>query len=275
MTLGERLSEFVRAAFTGLWVQSFEHDDAIAEIAQLCHQQRWALATWDIDRGLNFQGRDTDSGTSVSAGDPLTAIRSLGAMANPEGTSLLVLQNFNRFLNNIEVVQALDSAIAAGKTGRTFVVVLSAVVNIPVELERQFVVIEHDLAGRDQLERIARGIATEPGELPGGEELTAVLDAAAGLTRVEAENALSLSLVRHNRVTPDVLWELKAQTLKKSGFIRGKRARVLKKVDMLTPLEVVSKALQTGRSACPPACCITPSASAAMTTSAPTTSAAR
>src|SRR5271168_4203728 len=219
MTLAERLSEFVRAAFTGLWIQSFEHDDAIAEIARLCRQQGWALATWDIDRGLNFQGRNPDSGTAVTASDPLAAIRSLGAMANPDGTSLLVLRNFNRFLNNIEVVQALDSAIAAGKTGRTFVVVLSAVVTIPVELERQFVIIDHDLPGRDQLERIARGIATEPGELPEGEGLTAVLDAAAGLTRVEAENALSLSLVRHNRVTPDVLWELKAQTLKKSGLL--------------------------------------------------------
>ncbi len=219
MTLAERLSEFVRAAFTGLWVQSFEHDDAIAEIARLCRQQRWTLATWDIDRGLNLQGRDSESGTAVSVSDPLSAIRSLGTMANPDGTALLVLRNFNRFLNNIEVVQALDSAIAAGKTGRTFVVVLSAVVTIPVELERQFVVIEHDLPGRDQLVRIARGIATEPGELPEGEGLTAVLDAAAGLTRVEAENALSLSLVRHDRVTPDVLWELKAQTLKKSGLL--------------------------------------------------------
>ena len=80
-------------------------------------------------------------------------------------------------------------------------------------------VIEHDLPGRDQLERIARTIATEPGELPEGEELAAVLDSAAGLTRVEAENAFSLSLVRHGRVAPDVLWELKAQTLRKSGLM--------------------------------------------------------
>ena len=46
-----------------------------------------------------------------------------------------------------------------------------------------------------------------------------MLDAAAGLTRVEAENAFSLSLVRHGRLAPDVLWELKAQTLKKSGLL--------------------------------------------------------
>jgi hypothetical protein len=219
MTLAERLSEFVRAAFTGLWVQSFEHDDAIAEIARLCRQERWALATWDIDRGLSLAGRSEDTNSVVNASDPLAAIRSLGAMANPEGTSLLVLRNLNRFLSNIEVVQALDSAIAAGKTARTFIVVLSPVVNIPVELERQFVVIEHDLPGRDQLERIARGIATDPGELPEGDGLTAVLDAAAGLTRVEAENAMSLSLVRHNGIAPEVLWEIKAQTLKKSGLL--------------------------------------------------------
>ena len=140
-------------------------------------------------------------------------------MASPDGTSILVLRNFHRYLNNVEVVQALDSAIAAGKTARTFVVVLAPVVQIPVELERQFAVIEHELPGRDQLEKIARGVATEPGELPDGDGLTAVLDAAAGLTRVEAENAFSLSLVRHNRVASDVLWELKAQTLKKSGLL--------------------------------------------------------
>src|SRR5919199_5642350 len=36
---------------------------------------------------------------------------------------------------------------------------------------------------------------------------------------MEAENAFSLSLVRHGRLAPDVLWELKAQALKKSGLL--------------------------------------------------------
>ena len=65
--------------------------------------------------------------------------------------------------------------------------ILSPVVQIPSELERQFIVIEHDLPAREQIQQIAHSIATEPGELPDGEDLDAVLDAAAGLTRVEAE----------------------------------------------------------------------------------------
>ncbi len=79
--------------------------------------------------------------------------------------------------------------------------------------------IPHDLPGRAQLAEIARGIGTEPGELPEGPELETLLDAACGLTRHEAESAFSLSLVRHARLQPDAVWELKTQTLKKSGLL--------------------------------------------------------
>ena len=47
-----------------------------------------------------------------------------------------------------------------------------------------------------------------------------LLDAAAGLTRYEAESAFSLSLVRHSRILPDAVWDLKCQTLKKSGLMQ-------------------------------------------------------
>jgi hypothetical protein len=220
MTLAERLSEYVRACFTGLWIKTFEPDDALTEIARLCRQQRWNLATWDLDRGLSLAGQAADASTvSTGATDPLAAIRALAGLGAPEGTELLVLRNFHRFLNNVEIVQALDSQLAAGKQNRTFLIVLAPLVQIPVELEKQFVVLDHDLPDRDQLALIARGVATEAGDLPDGDGLIAVLDAAAGLTRMEAENAFSLSLVRHGRLAADVLWEIKSGMLKKSGLL--------------------------------------------------------
>ena len=219
MTLAERLPEYVRACFTGLWIRTFEPDDALAEIARLCQQQGWALAAWDVDRGLSLAGHGDGTAAVPGAADPLAAVRALGAMASSDGTALLALRNFHRFLGSAEIVQALDTRLSAGKQDRTFVVVLAPVVPIPIELEKLFVVIEHDLPGRDQVEMIARSIATEPGELPDDHALDAVLDAAAGLTRVEAENAFSLSLVRHGRLAPEALWELKSGMLKKSGLL--------------------------------------------------------
>jgi hypothetical protein len=52
MALADRLREYIAAAFTGLWVVSHEHDDALAEIARLCNENHWSLAVWDIDGGL-------------------------------------------------------------------------------------------------------------------------------------------------------------------------------------------------------------------------------
>jgi hypothetical protein len=218
MTLAERLAEYVRACFTGLWVESHEHDEALAEIGQLCRQESWRLATWDIDRGLRIAGQADGPAPGDSGSDPLAAIRALGALAMPVGSALLVLVNFHRFLQSAEIVQALAHQIAQGKQTRTFVVILSPIVQIPTELEKLFVVVEHDLPSREQLAEIVRGVATEPGEMP-DESVEAVLDSAAGLTRYEAENAFALSLVRHRRIEPSVVFEQKSQQLKKSGLL--------------------------------------------------------
>ena len=218
MALSERLTEFIRACFTGIWIESHEHQDALLDLAQVCRRENWQLATWDLESGLRLPNQEsTDAGNGQ---DPLAAIRALGAMATEQGTAILVLQNFHRFLQSAEIVQALARQVVAGKQNRTIVVILSPVVQIPTELEKLFVVLSHDLPDREQLAEIAQGVATEPGELPAGPELDRVIDAASGMTRYEAENAFSLSLVRHRRVTADTLWELKSQLLRKSGLVQ-------------------------------------------------------
>lgn len=222
MSLTERLGEYVRACFTGLWIESHEHEDALREMAQLCADQNWQLVTWNIDSGLATSGQSPDADNSAS--DPLAAIRTLQS-ASGDTATLLVLSNFHRFLNSAEIVQALAEQLVAGKQTRTFVVVLSPVVSIPVELEKLFVVIEHQLPNREQLHDIATGIASEADELPSGSELDTVLDAACGLTRYEAENAFSLSLVRHGRITSEAVWELKSGMLKKSGLLELNRGQ--------------------------------------------------
>jgi len=217
MSLSQQLAEYVRACFTGLWIESHEHPEALLEISSLCRDEGWRLATWDIDSGLSVPGSSVES-TSNST-DPLSAIRAAGSLAQAEGTTILALQNFHRFLASAEVVQSLAKQVVAGRQSRTIIVILGSVVQIPVELEKLFVVITHDLPDTDQLMDIAEGVATEVGELPSGPDLQKVLDAAAGLTRLEAENAFSLSLVRQGRISPETVWELKAQMLKKSGLL--------------------------------------------------------
>jgi hypothetical protein len=213
-SLSGELREYIAAAFPGIWITSFEHEEAMREIAALCQQEEWSLATWDVDKGLQV-----GAATASTAPDPLAALRSLPALAKPDSSALLVLPNFHRFLGSPKIVQCVANTLQAGKTARTFVIILSPVVQIPLELERQFVVLDHHLPRRRQLEKIAQGVATEPGEMPAGDDLDRLLDAAAGLTRSEAENAFSLGLIRQNRLVPETVWDLKTQALKKSGLL--------------------------------------------------------
>lgn len=219
MTLKNSLSEYICAAFSGLYIQTFEPDEALREIGELCRERNWRLATWDLDGGLKPGSQSGAASAPAMASDPLAAVRAVSGLASTEGASLLVLRNFHRFLGSAEVIQALEHQLAQGKVLRTFVVILAPVVQLPVELERLFVVMPHDLPDRDQLRSIATAIATEPGELPEGSKLDQVLDAAAGLTRYEAEGAFSLSLIRHRQLEPSALWELKTQSLLKTGLL--------------------------------------------------------
>lgn len=220
MTLTDQLTSYVAAAFTGLWLQTHEADEAEREIVQHARKKGWKIAVWDVANGLRLPGANAIN-AEPGASDPLAALRALPAMADDKGTAILLLHNFHRFLNSAEVVQTLFSQLIAGKQQRTFVIVMSPTAQIPVELEKLFVVIDHPLPDRDQLERIARELTCDhPDDLPKGDDLHRILDAAAGLTRYEAEGAFALSLTRHNRFVPQVIWDLKAQMLKKNNLLR-------------------------------------------------------
>jgi hypothetical protein len=220
MTLTEQLTDYVHAAFTGLWIVTHEPDEAQREIAQLARLHDWNLATWDVANGLRFPNAREPIQTDPGASDPLGVLRSLPALAREEGTALLVLPNFHKFLTNPETIQTTFSQLVLGKQRRTFVVVLAPLVQVPVELEKLFVVLEHPLPDRAQLERIAQELTRDtPKDLPQGDDLRRVLDAAAGLTRYEAEGAFSLSLTRHDALRPECIWELKAQALRKNNLL--------------------------------------------------------
>ena len=127
----------------------------------------------------------------ATATDPVAAIKSISGLAAPRGLGPAGPAELPSLPQQpAEVVQALAHQIHQGKQDRTFIVILSAVVQIPVELERQFLVIEHELPGRRQLEEIARGVATEPGEMPDGQELVRLLDSATGLEQVRGRGSL-------------------------------------------------------------------------------------
>jgi hypothetical protein len=109
--LTNQLRNYIDAAFSGLWIETFEPEEAIKEIDTLCRDEQWNYAVWDIELGLQHNGE-------VKQMDPLTVVQSLGSLSNGETPILLILRNFHRFLNSIEIIQALERQISQGKSRR-------------------------------------------------------------------------------------------------------------------------------------------------------------
>ena len=220
MTLCARLTEYISACFTGMWIQSPRARRCPGARSPRCAATRtggWPSGT--SNAGLQIPGQGNGQAPTPAATIRWPPSAPSTPWPSADSSAILVLVNFHRFLQAPRSSRPWPSRSARGKQNRTFVVVLSPVVQIPTELEKLMVVVEHDLPGREQLEEIARGIATEDGELPEGDASGHRARRGRRADPLRGRGGVQPQLVRHRRIRPDAVWELKSQMLKKSGLL--------------------------------------------------------
>lgn len=221
MALDKDIKELICAGFSGIWVETLECDDAIASIRKMTDDNKWNLELWDIDR--QFYSKVTPAPSPLH---PLKYLADLAEIAPPNSPPVvLVLKNFHRFLANPEVLQTLANRAALGKGVGQFIVIVSPVLQLQPEIEKLFTVVHHELPNTAQLTKTCNDLINDnvndnPAFIkPTADEVQAVVDASRGLTRQEAENAYALSFVQNKKLSSDVIWNIKAQTLEKSGTL--------------------------------------------------------
>lgn len=219
--LPERVSELVRADCFGLYLQTIEPDAALAELAQTCRGEGWRLVVWDFHRGLSSNGFDIDAVLVPTIAAPIEVLKAIPKLESQPGTTLLALRGFHRFLDRPDVVLTLDRQLTAARGLRLVLIILAPVVSLPVELERQFVVIEHGLPARAELFQILCRVTAELERTPWGQGLESVLNAASGMTRRDAEMAFRLSMVRDGRVTPNSVSSIRVEMLTSASVTKS------------------------------------------------------
>lgn len=219
--LEREVSEHVRAGFAGIYVTTNEPDDAQRDIMLLCQSENWKFYSWDADSGLSGIGDDGKPYNDPDAIDPAPMLKALIASVPDHQPTILVMRYFHRMLtDNVGLITTVESVLRIGKGKDFHLVILAHDIALPCELARSFVVLDHALPTREELQEIGIDLEeTYPGVMPQGAELGTLLDAAQGLTRGEAENAYSLSIIRHKRIRPDEVFSLKAKALTKTGSL--------------------------------------------------------
>jgi SpoVK/Ycf46/Vps4 family AAA+-type ATPase len=214
------IEDLIRARYSLIWVTSPEETRVEEALKKLCVEREMRLEVWSITEGFkvlaNGQG-------SRDVKDPMKAI---DHVIRGEGRALYVLRDFHPFLKEPAVVRRLRDAATELRKSKKSLIVLSPVTKIPPELEKSVsAIVDWELPNRQEVEAIARRLL--PNAPPATQQLVEsdptylerVVEAALGLTAVEAENVFAKAMVRTHTFDLETILEEKKQIIRKSGML--------------------------------------------------------
>jgi ATP-dependent 26S proteasome regulatory subunit len=229
MNFAQELETLIRARYPILYVVSSEEgrvQSLVVEIAQRRQKKvfEWSFSTGIVPAGTSIQ---LQKHRNAATKDPLLALDQVIDQVEP---AIFIFKDFHPFLtkSNFAVTRKLKEIALQLKNSYKTIVLVSPVLEIPTELDKEVTVLGFPLPTRDDLaallDRIVedvkqyKQVSVELDE-PGRERL---LQAALGLTLGEAENVFAKIIVKDERLSGEDVNEVfaeKQQIIRKSGLL--------------------------------------------------------
>ncbi len=233
----------IRARYPIIWVVSFEEDRVLQELrdAKGVRDRGKKVYVWSITEGWSTAG-------SEAGKDIVDPIKALNYMVQSEQNAVFVLKDFHPFLQDPTVVRRLRDLREELKNNTKTCVMLSSVLKIPAELEKEIAVVDYELPNVDQLlsilQTVLEGVRGDPRVEANldGRTKEKIAEAALGLTAMEAGNVFAKSIVQHKRFDIEIILQEKEQIIRKSGILEFLHAE--EKMDGIGGLELLKNWLR-------------------------------
>ena len=229
MTASEEIEILIRARYPILYIVSAEElrvQSAVLEIAQRRQKRvfEWSVTTGIVPAGTSIQ---LPKPRAAPTRDPLLALDQVIDQVEP---AIFILKDFHPFLGkgNHAVVRKLKEIAQHLKNSHKTVVLLSPVLELPTELEKEVTLVSFPLPTKEELSEMLERIIREVRQVaPVRIDLDAagrerLLQAALGLTMGEAENVFAKILVADQALNASHVHEVfseKQQIVRKSGLL--------------------------------------------------------
>lgn len=217
-SINEELETLIRARYPIVYIVSWEEERVETAIRQIGADRGKKVYVWTITQGMVLNPNNRNEQTR----DALAALDFVMESRDP---AVFVLKDFHPFLTDVTIIRRLrDLTLALKKSFKTIVIV-SPILKLPMELEKEITVVEYSLPTLEELNNLLESIIQSVKQNPqidcnlSQEEREQVLKAAQGLTSNEAENVFAKSLVEKRKFDVDVVLSEKEQIIRKSGLL--------------------------------------------------------
>jgi SpoVK/Ycf46/Vps4 family AAA+-type ATPase len=229
MNFQSELETLIRARYPILYILSSEETRVQSIIMDIAAKRQKKVFEWSYSTGIVPAGTSIQSQKHRNAAtkDPITALDQVIEQVEP---AMFIFKDFHPFLsrNNFAVTRKLKEIALHLKNSFKTIVLVSPVVEIPAELEKEITLLNHPLPSRDDLGALLDKISSELKQFRGvnielddtGRER--LLQAALGLTIGEAENVFAKIIVKSERLCGEDVSEVfaeKQQIIRKSGLL--------------------------------------------------------
>ena len=208
----DRLINYFKAGFPGVAVQTTEEQRIMGDILAAAKATKRGVCVWSCSEGLKGVSPQpkTFEGTE---GDPLAAFK-----ARPKN-SIIVFRDLNTwpFERDPMLARAFRDMLTWAPTDGSTVVAVGPDFKSHPTFEKLVTVMDYSLPSVEELSKIASSIAESAGKKLKADEPT--LRALGGLSTIEAENALALSMIETKGFDPEVIYREKVQAVKKTGLL--------------------------------------------------------
>jgi SpoVK/Ycf46/Vps4 family AAA+-type ATPase len=217
----EELNILIQAQYPLIYLVTSEEEraeQAIAKIAQGKNQHR-RVFVWTVTHGIVEYGQPPQT-TQHNTVSPEAAIEWTVRQRDP---GIYIFKDLHPFVDAPATMRWLRDAIASFKGTEKIIILMSPIQQIPIELEKDVVVIDFPLPDLSELDQVlsqqleqvkARRLTTEVREK--------LLKATLGLTRDEAEKVYRKARVKAGRLTEgevDIILSEKKQLIRRNGIL--------------------------------------------------------
>jgi ATP-dependent 26S proteasome regulatory subunit len=216
----EELNILIQAQYPLIYLVTAEEDRAekeIATIAQTKHSPR-KMYVWTLTHGMVEYGQArTTQHNTIS---PEAAIEWTTRQKEP---GIYVFKDLHPFKDSAAVTRWLRDAIASFQGTQKAIVLMSPIQQVPIELEKEVVVLDFALPDLTALDRVLSGQLdrTRQNRLS-AEGREKLLKASLGLTKDEAEKVYRKAYVKRGKITEaevDIVLSEKKQLIRRNGIL--------------------------------------------------------
>jgi SpoVK/Ycf46/Vps4 family AAA+-type ATPase len=226
------INDLLKAAYPLIYVLSWEEERVERGLLQIATERGRKFMSWSTTEGIIEIRRDEtgrEQRVPVRSRDLRDPLRALEFVGDANEEALFVLRDFHPYMQDPTIVRRLrDLARYLKKSDKPkTLILLSAILKIPAELEKEVTVVDYELPNPEDLDAVIEDLAHNTpipdearAEIGEGSPLRErITEAALGLTINEAENVFSKSLVQKRRFDIDVILSEKEQIIRKSGIL--------------------------------------------------------